>query len=263
MPVRFQSLRSGSSGNCLMLWTRETRILVDFGIPTQRRGLEVLEEGAGDPRSIDAVVVTHAHGDHIRYDSLRVLERLGIPLYVHRASIPQVSRRHRVDGCPGVEIRPFTDSPFRVGDFCFEPVRVPHHPDTLTHGFVVRTARGPERKIVVMTDFHDYSGLVDHFTDADFIFVEANHDPDLLRRHMNPMSRFHMENSKAGWLLSHAFDKSRTPPAVVMLGHLSEERNDPDLARETVEGILGRRDLGLPCEVLTAPRYGLSREVRI
>lgn len=264
MALQFRSLRSGSSGNCLMLWTDETRILIDCGIRSQYRCRDLLEKHVPAPSKIDAVVVSHAHGDHVCYDSLRVLEDLGVPVHCHEESLPQIYDKHRVARCRGVIIKTFQDRPLHIGDFQIKPVRVSHDPRCPTHGFVIRCRQGQRsRKIVVVTDFNDYNGLLPHFTDADFIFVEANHDLELLRKRFNPNSLFHMENAKAGWLLSHALERSTSSPVAVMLGHLSEERNSRRIALETVEDILRRQQVPIEFDLHAAPRYEASATITI
>lgn len=264
MPLHFQSLRSGSSGNCLMLWTHRTRILIDCGIPAQYRCRAILEAHAGDPTRIDGVVVSHAHVDHVRYDSLRVLEDCRIPVYCHEACLPQIYERHRAGECGGLQFNTFSTRPFTIQDLVIEPFRVSHHPDFPTHGFVIRWKdRTRERKTVLATDFNDYAGLLEHFANADLIFVEANHDPDLLRKRFNPNSLFHMENAKTGWLLSHALESSTSLPSAVMLGHLSEERNSMEIALETVWEVLSKQHSVENLNLSAAPRYEASRTIRI
>ncbi|MCK4546962.1 MAG: MBL fold metallo-hydrolase [Candidatus Eisenbacteria sp.] len=264
MCLYFKSLRSGSSGNCLMLWTDETRILIDCGIAAQRRTRDILEEHAGSPSEIDAVIVSHAHTDHIRYDTLRVFEDHGVPVYCHKDCLPQIFDKHSVEKCPDLRFRTFAERRFRVKDFVIEPVRVSHHPYFLTHGFVIHSKTdGRDRKIVVATDFNDYDGLVSHFADADFIFVEANYDPDLLRQNPNPNSDYHMENSGTGCLLSRALGKSRSLPVAVMLGHLSEERNSGPIALATIRRVLSRQNIPLDFPLYVAPRYEASPTISI
>ena len=264
MALQFQSLRSGSSGNCLMLWTEATRILIDCGVAAQFRCRDLLEEHVGDPSDVDAVVVTHAHTDHIRYDSLKVFENFAVPVYCHEECLPQIYDKHRAGKCGGVPFMVFTDREFRVGDFTIEPIRVSHHPRFLTHGFAVRCRQDErERKVVLVTDFNDYTGIVDHFSNADFIFVEANYDPDLLKKHFNPNSLYHMENSKTARLLSDALARSETLPVAVMLGHLSQERNSSDLALETVRGVLEQQSIAADLALHAAPRHSASAMITI
>jgi glyoxylase-like metal-dependent hydrolase (beta-lactamase superfamily II) len=61
----FRSLRSSSAGNCVQIWTQNSQIIIDCGFKTQWECEEVLSEHAGSLEDLDAVLVTHVHGDHI------------------------------------------------------------------------------------------------------------------------------------------------------------------------------------------------------
>jgi hypothetical protein len=92
--------------------------------------------------------------------------------------------------------------------------------------------------------------------------VEANHDPELLRVYPNPRSQFHLSNEKCGRLLRQVFAQSRSRPSTLMLGHLSERRNRPNLAQDTVSEILadeGYRDV----RIQIAPRHQPSDLIMI
>ena len=124
----------------------------------------------------------------------------------------------------------FRKGTLRVGDFSIRLIEVPHAPSYPNYGFVITTG---QRKIVIFTDFHDTAGLLGHFVDADFIFLEANHDL-LLRENPNPASRYHLNNQKTAGFLCDVVRQSRKTPAAVMLGHLSDERNRAHLALREV-----------------------------
>lgn len=260
MPLYFRSICSGSSGNCLFFRTDTTRIFIDCGLPSQKRIHSVLKEQAGGAGRLNAVVVSHAHTDHVNYSALRVFEKEGIPLLVHKDSSRLVRLKHD-RGLPfdGLKIQAFSDRPFHVGDIEIEPFEVPHHPSFRTFGFVVRSFDGHNvRKAVVVTDCMDWSHAGRFSRDAGLIYVEANHDPELLRLRPNPNSRFHMLNEKTGRLLSRVLKSSNLAPGNIVLGHLSSERNTPDLASATVLGCLERAGVPLEFNLLTAPRLQAS-----
>lgn len=237
MTLTFQSLCSGSSGNSLLLRTERTTLLIDAGFSSMRSGRSALN---GFLPRIDGAVISHLHSDHIQYASLRLLEESRIPIYLYEKDIRPLAGRHfRRSPFLDLKIRPFSESPFLVGDFAVQPFRLPHDGVRATFGFAVYAIRnGVQKKVVVATDFRDWRGLHGWFADSDFIYVEANHDPELLRINPNPRSHFHLSNEKCGRLLRQVFAESRTAPRSLMLGHLSAKRNRPDLARETVSGIL-------------------------
>lgn len=267
----FRSLRSGSSGNLLLLESVKgrtaTRLLIDCGISAQRTCLAILEAEAGLGRPIDALLVTHAHTDHLSYAGLRVMTHLRVPIYVHtrtrRELTPRLLAPHRlpVSLTPGdFHFRLFGEDPFTIGAFTVTPLPVPHAPGVTTHAFRIR--HGATR-LLIASDFHDPEAVIPHIYDSDFIYLESNHDPELLRLHFNPASLYHLSNPTAGLLLRHAWDASRRTPATVVLGHLSEERNRPEIALATVRDALADGDRHAAPKLIAAPRYAAGDVVVI
>ena len=266
--LTFRSLRSGSSGNVLLLESRRgrsrTRLLIDCGISSQRGCLKILEEEVGLADRIDGLLVTHAHSDHVNYSTLRVMQELGVPLFVHTKTQREIQKRymspHRTPASVDfsrLETHTFDDAPFSLGDFEVTPIPVPHAPGVTTHAFAISQGR---RRVVIASDFHDPDAVVPHIYDADLIYVESNHDAGLLRQHFNPASLFHLPNSAAGLLIQHALLESRRLPQAVVLAHLSEERNRPHLALRTVRQILEEAGLADEVSLVTAPRYAATDE---
>ena len=261
MSLCFKSLRSSSSGNCLLVWTDRTRVLIDCGLGSMKRTRQVLAQNLGDQLDIDAAVVSHTHTDHIGYYSLRVLDSLGVKVRVHESCLAQLKDKHfNGRGFSSLQLKPFTDSSFKVGDLSFQAFEVPHNPWYPTYGFVIKHKSS---KVVVATDFNDWDSLLEHFVDSDFIFVECNHDLELLARYFNPNSRFHMPNPEAGKLLCTARKHSRTPPRAVMLGHLSSLRNRPDIALKAIESSFENHGVELDFPLLVAPRLEASGAVEV
>ena len=263
MTIHFRSLISGSSGNALLLCTKRTRLLIDAGFSSQERCRQMLSETIGGPERLTAALLTHAHSDHISYPACRVFQHMNTPVFLHR-KCERSLRGRRADAfrMGDLHLKLFTNRRFRIGEFTIKPFQVPHYPDLHTCGFEIRAdaGKGP-RKIVIGSDFYDYAGLLKHFENADLIYLEANYDPELLRLHPNPNTEFHLKNENAGRLLRHVLDRSKSPPAAIMIGHLSEQRNDPEIARSTVLEILRGDDghTGVPLHV--APRHTPSETI--
>jgi phosphoribosyl 1,2-cyclic phosphodiesterase len=269
--LTFRSFRSGSSGNLLFLEARRgrrrTRLLIDCGIRSQRGCRQALEEevGLGDP--LDGLLVTHAHGDHVNYSSLRVMADLGVPVYVHQRTSMEVATRYlnpyrlpaKVDPA-SFELRRFGGEPFALGLFNIDPLPVPHAPGVTTHAFRIRC--GPHR-LLVASDFNEPQAVAAHIAGSDFIYLESNHDLELLRLYFNPASLYHLSNPAAAELLLHALRAGRRPPRAIMLGHLSEDRNRPELALETVAASLAAHGGADACRLIAAPRYTPSEAVVI
>ncbi len=275
--IRFRPLRSGSSGNLLLLESERPasrgrpgsrgRYLIDCGISSQRGLRRILEEEVGLSAGLDGVLITHAHGDHINYASLRVLAELGVPVYLHRRTLTEVRQRHLnpyrlpagVD-FSRLELRAFADEPFRLDGLIVEPIPVPHAPGVTTHAFVLRAGKA---KALVATDLSDPEAIVNHISGCDLIYLESNHDLELLRQRFNPASLYHLPNPAAGLLLRFALARGARRPGVIVLGHLSEERNTPALALETVRAILAEASVGEVPPLLTAPRHEAGELVEL
>jgi ribonuclease BN (tRNA processing enzyme) len=235
--VTFQSLRSGSDGNCLQLWTTHTRLLIDCGWESTRACRRALAQvPVGAPAAISAVFLTHLHGDHLSAGAIRALSDLRLPVYCHASCLDQLTRI----GEP-LRLRPFSDAPVRVGDLEVTPARVRHTPRVVTHAFAVRSP-ADERRLVIATDLASWDGLVDLFRDADFIYLESNHDVRMARQKPVPNSRYHLSNEQAAALLCRVLREGRRP-AAIMLAHLSGERNTPELARACLEAALSKAGL--------------------
>jgi hypothetical protein len=161
-------------------------------------------------------------------------------------------------------MRAFPRGRFDVGDFRLMPIEVPHAPHVPNFGFVITTYnRGRTRTIVICTDFHQYGAVLPYFVDADFIFVEANHDLELLRLHPNHASRYHLNNVKTASLVHHAVRQSAAPPRAVMLGHLSEERNRRALAINEVARMFKRQGTRMAFHLDAAPARTASDVIEI
>lgn len=261
--ITFRSLRSGSSGNLLLLEAGATRLLIDCGLRSQRACREVLEGEIGLSEPLTGVLVTHAHSDHINYAALRVLGEMRIPVYLHAATHAEVLHRYlnpyrvppSVD-LSGLELRTFGPAPFEIDGLAVHPIPVPHAPGVTTHAFAIHYG---SQKVLCASDFNDPEAVIPHIYDCDLIYLESNHDLDLLRLHYNPASLFHLANPAAALLLEHAIGRSRRPPAAIVLGHLSDDRNRPDLARGTVVKALGE----VPGQLVTAPRHAAIDPIRL
>ncbi len=260
MAVFFRSLRSSSAGNCLALWTADSSILIDFGVKTLRECRGILRDHQDLHGPVAAVLIPHAHGDHLSPDGVRVLGEAAIPVHGHRDVVPQLRQRHRLEPRDGYPLHCFIGDRFSVGDFEILTLPLPHAPGIPNVGFVIRAGHGTHRRtLVVATDFHDFPSLLPHLAGADFVFVEANHDLELLRRHFNPNSRWHLNNEKTAWLLCHATLGGGFTPRTVVLGHLSDERNRETLAVGEVRRAFGARGLRVPFELEAAPKFEPSR----
>ena len=261
MSLYFQSICSSSSGNCFALWSEKTRILIDCGLSSMTRTRQALSSLFSDPAQVDSVLLTHTHGDHISYYPLRVLEEYGHTIRLHDDCVDQLKDKHfNGHRFRGLNIKPFKNRKFTVGEFSIKPFEVVHSPYYPTYGYQIFYQ---DKKIVIVTDFCEWDSVFEYFLGADFIFVESNHDLELLEQFYNPNSLFHMPNPGTGNLLLNVVGDSKKALSTVMLGHISSQRNEPDLALGETAAVFEEAGKEIGFELLTAPLMECSEVVEI
>ena len=230
MGLRFASLGSGSKGNATLIQSTGTLVLVDCGYPARElaRRCELL---GVDPARIDAILVTHEHGDHIRGVGA-VARRYRLPVWMTHGT----ARAHDCGELPERRLFGSHDGSFVLGDLTVTPVPVPHdarEPCQFTFG------QGGVR-FGLATDLGSLTpALISALDGIDALLLECNHDPHLLATGPYPPSlqarvggNFgHLSNGQAAELLRR-IDHPRLRHLVA--GHLSEKNNTPQLAREAV-----------------------------
>jgi phosphoribosyl 1,2-cyclic phosphodiesterase len=302
--VRFTVLASGSKGNsCIVSCCSDagkagTRILVDAGLSC-RELFRRMKQAGEDPSSLDAILVTHEHQDHI--NGLAVTARkLGIPVYfteaTHRAWVRQVTpqkrityaewaRQYREQKNPVEEAAPepetaepvCTTEPqsapdparlpavqyfragesFSIGDLQISPFTIPH--DAADPVGFVFTAEGI--RLALATDLGYMPPNVQaQLRRCDLIMLESNHDLEMLRDGPYPwsvkqrvLSRVgHLSNDAASAFLEQTYDGAAT---YLILAHLSESNNLPELARLAAERALISKPSLLANRLLLATQH--------
>lgn len=232
-------LRSGSSGNATLFSSRRTRVLVDAGIPPTALARELAAADLVEACPLTAIIVTHAHRDHVGHAS-RIAQKRGIPVYLSEAT----ARHVRME--TGVETRIFHPrEPFVIGDLSVAPLPLPHDAAQVALRF-----DDGGRRVAIATDLGQVPGaLLGHLAGCDAVLLESNHDEDLLRLGPYPeflkrrisSARGHLSNAQTGELLRVLPETVRT----VVLLHLSETNNRPDLAVASAEDALRGKDVAL------------------
>ena len=241
--MKFLSLGSGSSGNCYILQSENTCLMIDAGV-AQKEMLELLDQYGIAVSSIDAVLVTHDHADHIKslgilsteyerliYTTVRVHNGMLRNYCMKRAGMKLNLERRRV-----VKKGEVTE----IGDFRITPFPVPHDSSDCV-GYRIECG---DKVFCIATDVGEVTPVISQqISDADYLVIEADYDahmleegpyPEFLKRRIRG-AKGHLSNYACG----HALAQYATPKLkYVWLCHLSDENNHPDLARKTVERIL-------------------------
>jgi phosphoribosyl 1,2-cyclic phosphodiesterase len=214
-----------------------TRVLVDAGFSgreTERR----LHEAGESLDSIDAILVTHEHSDHVSGVGV-IARKHRIPVACHEDTLHEA----KLDGNIPEWIRLEAGRTLTIGDLVVEPFEVPHDAST-TLGFRIK-AEG--LSIGYCTDCGHVTPVVrQRLMSSNVLIVESNHDLDMLRDGDYPWhlkqrigSRHgHLSNEASAQLLDDVLDGEAM---VVALAHLSEANNEPDLALSSAQDVLERR----------------------
>ncbi|MBP5158800.1 MAG: MBL fold metallo-hydrolase [Lachnospiraceae bacterium] len=239
--MEFRSLASGSSGNCIYIGQGDTHILIDAGI-SAKRVEEALRDMDLSPADIDALFITHEHSDHVA--GVRVLlSKYGVPLYATRETMAAICRDCRQgDVRTDTFVQIFPNKKVEIKDLTVEPFSISHDAaDPVSY-----CVYGEDVKVSLATDLGTYDDYtLDKIKDSDLLYIEANHDrnmllvgryPYYLKRRIDG-EKGHLSNDDTARLLCSM--PGRLPETIV-LAHLSKENNYPELARETVRMELER-----------------------
>ncbi len=231
----FCPLASGSKGNCLYVGSEKTRVLIDAGISASVI-IDRLEEIQVDPKTIQAILITHEHSDHIK----------GLALLAAKLKIPVLANAETAKGIyAALGERPrfkifTTGETFHFGDLIVHPFSVPH--DTLDP--VAFTIHVGEIKLGICADIGHVTSLVrKHLENCDYLYLEANHQPSMVHASARPKSlkqrilgkQGHLSNEECAVLLTQIFHAKLRH---VYLAHLSGECNAEEVALKVVTEML-------------------------
>jgi len=243
--LRVSILASGSSGNITLLETQRTRLLVDAGLG-KRETLARLNAAGLELDRLDGILITHEHADHCN-GLPQMLGMWKAPLYVTEPTMDALQRclpetfRKRLRGVESIH----AGQHFTVGDIDVHAFAIPHDAaDPI--GF---TFKSNGAKMALVTDLGYMPELVKvHLRDADCLLLESNHDLDMLKVGPYPWVVKQRVLSRTGHLSNHAVSEYLCDPdgfdaraRYLVLAHVSQENNNPDLVRISAEEALRRR----------------------
>lgn len=228
-------LGSGSGGNALAIEAEGEVLLVDAGFSAREMRRRSVEAGL-DLRRTRGLVLTHEHGDHSNGAS-RLARLLGIPILTANGTRDRLRPR-----MPHVTFQPLEImGGVALGNFHIEACHTSHdaaEPIAVS----VRTSTG--HRIGIAYDFGRPTAAVRFLLrDSHVLVLEANHDEIMLRTSQYPpvvqeriaSSSGHLSNRAAAQLLRELVHAEL---AAVVLAHLSERCNTPDIARQAIAEVL-------------------------
>ena len=256
--MRCRTLMSGSSGNAVYFESEKTRLLIDAG----KSGIQISTALSNycqiQGSQLDALLVTHAHMDHIA--GIGVLSRrFKLPVYATEGAWLEMTP---IIGLipPHLKYVFKANDHLSIGDLVIETFETAHDASE-SIGCVVTDAKS---RIGLLTDtgvFTDQMALL--MFKLDGIIIEANHDINLLRKSRYPEflkkrilgSEGHLSNDDAAKILISIICDRTTQ---IILAHLSEENNTKELALEAVNQILPELAKNSKFSLSVAPRHEAS-----
>lgn len=233
--MRMKAIASGSSGNSIYVGSDNTHILIDTGISKKRveAGLTGLDICGND---IDGVLITHEHSDHI--GGLGVfLRKYPVKVYGTPGTLGAIKRCKSLGAVDYSLFEEVSyDKIFQIGDLDITPIKTSHD---AAQPCAYKVSSG-QKNCAVITDLGCYDDyIVEYMKGLDVLFLEANHDVRMLEMGKYPyelkrriLGKYgHLSNETSGRLLNEILHDNMKQ---VVLSHLSQENNMPDLAFEAV-----------------------------
>ena len=231
--LKFCSLYSGSSWNCLFVSTNNTKVLIDCGTSCKKicEGLASIDSSIED---IDAILVTHEHSDHVQGLGM-VSKKFNIPVYANLETWNVMEKQKEKISEKNIKLFE-NDKDFLLNDLTIHPFTTPHDAANPC-GFSIHNGK---KRLSIATDLgYMDNRIFEQLQNSSFVLLESNYEPELLDASKYPYHlkqrikgpNGHLSNETAGKTISELMKKDLKE---VILGHLSKENNFPELAYKTV-----------------------------
>ena len=227
--MRIKIIASGSKGNSTFIESKNTRILIDAGIQFSRIS-KTLESIDVDVNSLDGILISHTHSDHIGGLS-SLIKKVNIPVFIKEELYPEIKKVIPSDNIVIIE-----DQNISIGDLDVEIINASH--DVPAYGFIISDSKN---KILYLTD----TGYINRkyyskLENLDAYIIESNHDEKMLMEGPYPYilkqrvisDKGHLSNRYTGRFLNKSIGNKTK---CIVLAHISENNNTEELALEQVK----------------------------
>ena len=237
-------LFSGSSGNMYLVESNNTNVLVDIGI-SYKRANQALNDIGKTFENIDAIVITHEHQDHIQGLST-LLKKQNIPIYTSKGTSSAI--RQKLKLTDNIQINEIVaDECFCIRDISITPFEISHDA-AMPLGYTIASE---DKTLTIATDLGYVSeNIYSHLKEANLSVIESNYDNTLLMYgpyNYNLKQRIksnlgHLSNTDTASVITNlAKDGKRS----FILGHLSQNNNNPDIAYSIITDTLKENGFNL------------------
>ena len=260
--MRVISIASGSSGNCTCVVTKNAKILIDAGVSAKKIVEGLCNEGI-DPDTIDAILITHEHSDHIAGLAVFVC-KYRATVYGTHETLQAIISANRGKPLPTEQFRSVTPGVIlTVNDTEIVSCYTSHDAaKPVAYGI-----RADGKYFAMATDLGCYDGtIVEHLSGADAILLESNYDRDMLLVGPYPYilkrrikgAYGHLSNDDCGSLMVSVMHCDLRH---IILAHLSKDNNYPELALASAEAVLRKNwRYTEPCPKITVAKRDVPTE---
>lgn len=246
--MKISILGSGSGGNSIYIEDNNTKFLIDAGFSCKKIE-ERLKKIGKKLEGLDALLITHEHGDHIQGAGI-ISRKYNVPIYITPESFKAGEKKL---GKIGADNLRFIDGKFKINDdFLINPFDVMHDA-VRTVGYRVENQEG--KKIAISTDIGYVSNIVrENFKDVDLMVIESNYDYNMLMNCSYPWDlkarvkgrNGHLSNNDAAKFIKEMYSERLKK---VYLAHISKDSNNPDIVTNTIEEELRNNRINLKYEL--------------
>lgn len=253
--MRFSVLASGSGGNACYVETAHSRVLIDAGLSCREliRRLELVEVS---PNTLDALIITHEHVDHVK-GAGPLARFLDIPIYINSHTL---RKGNRIFGNISRPVAIHTGQTLTINDLVVETFTKCH--DAVDPMGLILSSDGV--RVGLVTDLGRSTRLVeDRLRNCHTLIIEFNHDPrmledgpypwDLKKRIKGPEG--HLSNQQAGELLKAVAHEDLR---MVILAHLSQTNNHTQKAFQEAQDVLKTCGLNRTRILISRQDYPIS-----
>jgi phosphoribosyl 1,2-cyclic phosphodiesterase len=234
MQIKF--IGTGSAGNCIAIQTESSTILIDIGIAKTKVEKALIEQDI-NPADIDAIFLTHAHGDHVK--GLPMAAKWGIPVYASAGTWKTVMY---------TGLRFDMDCDWFMGSTHISNFKT-HHDDYDSYGYVVQCNASGTRTAICLDTGHVDDDMIQAMSGSDIYIIEANHDVEMLQNNQDRPDSVkarilsdvgHLSNEQTGDALCKLVMGTGE---TIFLAHLSNKNNHPTIAVAAVARALKAKGL--------------------
>jgi phosphoribosyl 1,2-cyclic phosphodiesterase len=235
-------LSSGSKGNTTYIETKQSKILIDAG-NTSKYILEKFEKYNIDPKTIDAILITHTHSDHIKGLPV-LLKKINPCVYITEKMHPEMQY---------LENYRIIKETIELKDLYIEVIKTSHDTEDSV-GYIINN---DNKSVVYITDTgYINKKYYESLTNKDVYIMESNHDVEMLNNSSYPFAtrqrilsdKGHLSNyDSAKYLSSFIGNKTK----YILLAHLSEENNTKELAYDTLMERLSKTNKSVDNIIIT------------